>query len=302
MGDYVWCFQLFDFNRMCSDRIPTWYWYPRLGHTPFLTWYWYPRLGHTPFLTWYSYPKLGHAPFLSVSRRSLMFAYHPIGAYPFFHLYLSVWFLAYSSHLFTFPRCHTKPYPLSFWVVYSLSPLAPLRHCVRSPYFFSGTLASCPNLLYFGRLSSIVSGSLIFSAALQHRVQIPYLFGSSPASCPDPLSFWQLSGIVSRSPIFRQLFGIMFGSPIFSMAFWHRVWIPYLFDGSPILLVTLQHRVQIPYLFDNSSASCPDPLFFRQLSIIVCGSSIFSAILRHHIRILYCFGGSPTSCPDPLLF
>ena len=194
MGDYVWCFQLFDFNRMCSYRIPTWYWYPRLGHTlfltwywyprlghtpfltwysyprlghtPFLTWYWYPRLGHTPFLTWYSYPKLGHAPFLSISRRSLMFVYRPVGAYPFFHLYLSVWFLAYSSHLFTFPRCHTKGYPLSLWVVYYLSPLAPLRHYVRPPYFFGGTLASCPNLLYFQRLSSIVSGSLVFSAAL----------------------------------------------------------------------------------------------------------------------------------------
>ena len=118
MDDYVWCFQLFDFNRMCSYEIVTWYRYPRLGHTPFLTWYWYPRLEHTPFLTWYWYPKLGHTPFLtwywysrlghtpfltwywyprlghtaflSASGRSLMFVYRPTGAYPSFHLNLGV--------------------------------------------------------------------------------------------------------------------------------------------------------------------------------------------------------------------
>ena len=34
MNDYVWCFQLFDFNHMCSYDFLTWYRYPRLGHTP----------------------------------------------------------------------------------------------------------------------------------------------------------------------------------------------------------------------------------------------------------------------------
>ena len=31
----------------------------------------------------------------------------------FFHLDLYVWFLAYSSHLLAFPRCHTGAYPIS---------------------------------------------------------------------------------------------------------------------------------------------------------------------------------------------
>ena len=137
MDGCVWCFQLFYFNRMCSYGILTWYWYPRLGHTPFLF----------------------------AFHRSLMFAYHPVGAYPFFHVDLGVWFLGYLSHLLAFLKCHIGAYPFFLWVAYSLSPLAALRHRVQIPYRSGGSQAWCLDPLSF------------------------YLFDGSPTSCSNPLSF-----------------------------------------------------------------------------------------------------------------
>ena len=163
--------------------------------------------------------------------------------------------------------------------------LAAIRHRIKIPYHFFGSSASCLDPLSFQRLSGTVFGSptflqffgimfespillatlrhhvwiLIILAAFQNHVWIPYHFGSSLASCPDPLSFRKLSGIV-------------FGSPIFSMALWHCV-------GSPIILTVLRHHVLIPYLFGGSPTSCRDPLSFRRLSDIVSKSPIILATL-----------------------
>ena len=206
MDDYMWCFQLFDFNRMCSYGILTWYWYPRLGHTPFLTWYRYFKLGYIPFLTWYWYPRLGHTAFVTwywyPRLRHTLFLF--AGAYPL----LSSWF-----------RCLIF---LIIRVIYWNFLDAILGHTPSSFELFA------PQVHRW--LSSIVSESPIFSTALRHRVWISFIFDGSPTSCLDPLSFRRLSSIVPGSlflfyssptscldPLsFRRLSGIVFGSHFFS--------------------------------------------------------------------------------------
>ena len=162
------------------------------------------------FLTKYWYPRLGHTPFLSASHWPLMFAYRPrLGHTPLFHLDLGVWFLAYSSHLLAFPRRYTGASPLPLWVVWSLSfqrlssivsgsvfVSTALRHRVRIPFHLADSPAFCSDPLSFQRLSSIVLESLFFFMALRHHA-------------PIPLSFRQHSNIVP-------------GSLFFFMALWHR--------------------------------------------------------------------------------
>ena len=137
---------------------------------------------------------------------------------------------------------------------------------------------------------------------------LPKSISGYPPSCPNPLSFGWLSSIV-------------FGSPIFSVALWHCVQIPYHFGGSPtsclnpLYFQQLSDLVHILYLFGNSLTSCPDPLLsqqlfgimsgplsFRWLFDIVSRSPIYSIAIRHCIWIPFLFHGSLTSCPDPLSF
>ena len=142
----------------------------------------------------------------------------------------------------------------------------------RSPFYFGGSPTSCHDLLFFRRLSGIVSGSPTISVDLQHRVRILFLFGGSPtswsnpfvfngslASCLDPLSVKWLSSIMPRSFFF-------------SDALRHRVRILFLFNGSPASCSEL-------FVFDGSPASCLNPFSFRRLFDIVFGSPIFSAAL-----------------------
>ena len=237
-----------------------------------------------------------------------MFAYHPVGAYPFFHVDLGVWFLGYLSHWLVFPRCHIGAYLFSFWVAYSPSPLPALRHRVQIPYRSDGSPAWCLDPLSFQRFSDIMSGSPIISAALRHRVRIPlsfrqlshimsespiisialwhhvrilFHFDSSLASCLDPLSFWRFSGIVS-------------GSFIFSAALQHCV-IPFLFSGS---LTSCSSALSFPLLFGIVFGSP----FFWWLSDIVFGYLFFSVALRHCVRIPYLFDRASASCLNPLSF
>ena len=98
---------------------------------------------------------------------------------------------------------------------------AALRHHVQIPYRFGDSPVSCLDSLSFG--------------ALLHRVSIPYLFDGSPTSCLDPLSIGGSLTSCLNPLSFRWISSLMPGSPIFLVALWHCVWIPYLFDGSPIM-------------------------------------------------------------------
>ena len=174
-----------------------------------------------------------------------MFAYRPARAYPLFSSWFRcLIFLLIQVIYWHFLDAILGHTPSSFWVVCSPSSSAALQHRVRIPYIFDGSSALCPDPLYFQWLSGIVFRSPIFFTILwsespiipmapQHRVQIPFLFDGSPTLCSDPLSFRQLSGIMSGSPIF----------------------------------------------FGYSRGSCPDPLSFRRLSGIVYGFPIFSVAL-----------------------
>lgn len=150
----------------------------------------------------------------------------------------------------------------------------------------------------------------MFLAGLHHRVQIYCHFGGSPTSCMDP-------------QLFRLLSSIMLGSPFFSVALHHRVWISYVFlwlsdigFGSPIISMALRHHVCILFLFGGYLTLWSDPLSFQrfsgimfespivcgELSSIMFGSPIISVALWHHVRIPYHFENSLASCSDPLSF
>ena len=117
MNDYVWCFQPFDFNRMCSYDFLTWYRYHRLRHTPIFDIVLISQTGaYHHFPTWYWHPSLGHT--------------------PFFHLDLRAWFLAYSNYLLAFPKRYIGAYP-----TISLGCLI--------PFLFGGPPASRPDPLSF---------------------------------------------------------------------------------------------------------------------------------------------------------
>ena len=188
-----------------------------------------------------------------------------------------------------------------------------LRHHVRIPYHFGGSLASCLDPFFFSaalqhharipfsfqRLSNIVFGSFFsFWRLFSIVFGFPFHFGGSPASCPDLISFRRLSYIVSKS-LFH--FGGSTTSclnPLFvSTALQHSVQILLSFQRLSSIMSESSFSFRMfssivsgsPFLFDSSPTSRPNPLF-----ILVA--------LQHRVMIPSFFDGSLASCLDPLPF